>query len=477
MGPMNAVSYLVSRKSYNPVKCSVALFFGSLLAYANLIGLFWIQANVPQASSVKAVDWTVSTLVVLTTMAVAALGAISFFGVQLHSLTQLTTTITRFAENRILDELTSTGLSIRTILNQLLAYHLKRASIIALPASFAWMAISQSRDVVPMTLLYVMVMASIGFICLCMTCWKVATGRTGRLFMIAPLVVLGGPPLLYFQFFKPELYSCLATAVYLVVASYYLSLKALEARGEFQGVAYRIRQALSLKRKKSLSSENAIVARQEAIGKEWGDLVSYVVSGLAMLCALGLSWVENSPVPIFVVLLLAGFVACLRAASKLSQSLTGEVEDSTLEILRTTPLGSERFLNGWLELTVRPLQLEVAFLCVTALAFSLTTDPRSLANGSLVFCIAVALALPHLGALFGASIAGQLKPRSEVAGQLSYTVLFVGLFAFPQMMAIASIDQPVWLCSLLTMGLFWVACWVLRAGATKSLNRVFLPRN
>jgi hypothetical protein len=86
------------------------------------------------------------------------------------------------------------------------------------------------------------------------------------------------------------------------------------------------------------------------------------------------------------------------------------------------------------------------------------------------------MAMPYLGALFGASIAGQLKSRSEVAAQLALVLLFCGLFTLPQVSMLMSLEEPVWIAVVLTGFTVWAAGWVLKAGATKSLDRVFLPR-
>ena len=77
---------------------------------------------------------------------------------------------------------------------------------------------------------------------------------------------------------------------------------------------------------------------------------------------------------------------------------------------------------------------------------------------------------------FGASIAGQLKSRSEVAGQLALVLLFGGLFTVPQVGMLLTFGEPVWIAVVLTGLVVWATGWVLKAGATKSLNRVFLPQ-
>jgi hypothetical protein len=467
---MNAVSYLVSRKATNPYKISAGLFSASILAGLNFQGALWLdQSN-------YGVGWVSSSLVLITGMAAWGLGIGTFIIGPFQYLSQLTGTIQRFSENRILAELTSTGLSTRTILNQLLAYYLKRVAIISIPSGLLWFLYLGQFELLGLAAVWVLTIGLLYLVAACLTCWRVAVGSRGMLLLIAPLVFLFGPPTILLQTVGDGPQVWMASFVFLMAASYMLSLRALDSRNDFQNTISKLRKALRLRRKSVHLSENAIVARQEAVGREWGDVFALAISVLALLLAMMFALTINAQWPVLNILLISGFIAASRCATKLSQSLTSELEGSTLELLRTTPLGSQRFLKGWLDLTLKPVFVELGVLCTAAFGFAITAFPESLVDGTFAYCIFLTIAMPYVGALFGASIAGQLKTRTEISGQLTLILFLCGVFTIPQASMLLVLDEPLWMHLLLTLGLAKMMCWLLKSGATKSLNRVFLPQ-
>lgn len=177
-------------------------------------------------------------------------------------------------------------------------------------------------------------------------------------------------------------------------------------------------------------------------------------------------------------LLLVTLVAfnCYRAASKMSQIVTEEVETSTLETIRSTPMGSEQFLHGWLVAVLRPM-LKDTTLLLLAISATLVVSGQGLLlfHGASVMAAALCLVLPIAGAYVGASIAGQSKTRSQIAGQLIISFGAFVITAVPQAMVSTTVfSLPFALSGLgvVTIGM----CWLMGAGAKKSLNRVFLPQ-
>ena len=471
---MNAVSYLVSRKSTNTSKISAGLFLGSLLIWTNYSFADWFkaQAFVTTNSTMNVISIIFMSLACLAVF--ASVVGVSV-GLPVRCATSLSGTLDSMIRNRVLDELTCTGLGSRQVFNELLRFQLKNLFLTMTPTLILWAFISGDPELAAgmgMCMVGLWAFLSAG---LCLQIWKLSVGRRGGLFLVAPVTFLFGPVFMLPALPGPPLVRVAGGLAYLFVMSYILAQRALESRGEFRGVTSRLRKVFALKRKQAQLSENAIVARQQAVGIEVGDIASVLIFSFFMLGAMVCGLDEGSAWPTLTVLLICGCFAAYRAASKLSQSLTQEMEGSTLEILRSTPLGSERFLDGWLTLTLRPLYRELGLYCTAAFAYTLTTFPQEIWQGSFVFVAVVTLALPLLGALFGASIAGQLKSRTEVAGQLSYTVVLVGFLSFPQIVAVGA-SGNVWVQAVLSAVSVYIACWLLRTGATKSLNRVFLPQ-
>ena len=468
---MNAVSFLISRKSSNP---SVALAGATLLAWANFRAFIWLDESYRQP--LGEFSWILGLVCGLTTFALAGLFVGVFIGAPLHHLSQMHGTIRRFAENRILDELTSTGLTARMIVNQVFFYYLKRLAILILPSACAWWFISGEVEFLALLLAAMAVIISTFSAVLCLTCWKVSAGRRGRLIMVVPSLLLFGPVFAFMEICGKSILSFSTALLYVFVVGYLLSVRGIQSRGRLQNLTSTFRRLTRLRQSRRTFSDNAIVARQEAVGREWGDLLSLSVSAFLLLLAMIVSAEMKAAWPLMNVLLLCGFGASWRAASKLSQSLTTELEGSTLEILRTTPLGARRFMDGWMDLTLKPLLGELCVLSVTCFGFIAFWFPAALSNGSFALCFIATMAMPYLGALFGASIAGQLKTRSELAGQLALVLLLCGFFSVPQVGMLVSLEEPVWLAAVLSLVMAWAAGWVLKAGATKSLNRVFLPQ-
>lgn len=174
-------------------------------------------------------------------------------------------------------------------------------------------------------------------------------------------------------------------------------------------------------------SENPIWAREMMRGMDSADLIARALTAFCFL--LTTAGVVSFGSPGLYVLLLGAVVALqgYRAAGKMSQIVTEEVEGSTLETVRSTPMGSERFMHGWLMAVLRPQMIDTAVL-LGAVAVSMV----GLGYGGMLFrssalmSVALCFLLPVAGAYIGASIAGQAQSRSQISGQL---LLSFGLFS------------------------------------------------
>jgi hypothetical protein len=478
---MDAITYLVSRKQISPYKISGILLLVAVAVWINFNALDYASSAWPELARGEFTDFVLTTVTVLTGLASFAVLAGIILALPLHSLSSICGTLRSWSENRILEELTSTGLTTRYLVDQLLLHHLRRWAIISLPALLFGAFCTEGYGGLVADggwLVYLGAVLGIYMTGFCVTAWRVSAGRRGWLFLAVPVTILAGAPSIVMSTVSPlEPSNWIFTSVFVIVAGRFLAIRALDNQASFSNISFKFRRSFSIRRSNHQPlSENPIVARQEMAGREFGDLMALVGMAVVLLWAYFEAFVNTSPVPVYVALLSVGFVAAWRAASRLSQSLTQELEGSTLETIRSTPMGSERFLNGWLQIAVGPLAKEVAlFVLLSFPSVLMVQGVSGLTNGHFVHCVLLTLAAPYLGGLFGASIAGQCKPRHEVSGQITATVMLCGLLSAPQMAILLS-EESSWISIVPTLIFLRLASWVLKAGANKSLNRVFLPQ-
>lgn len=480
---MDAVSFLVSRGHKSAGRLSLYSLLSLLALWLYYLG----------GSTVVALDseffnchWLGSLIVglggiIFGTLVCAVLTGATL-GVPAYQWSQLNGTLRSWSENRILDEMTSTGLTERRLVNALLRYHLGRWLAISMPTVVALTLYSTSgsiQDTLLVSLAYVgscAVLFSAGFFA---SCWTVAAGPRGQLFSVLALV----PQVILGAAFVWSSSIDAAVALFVVptlsiVYSYFSGLWALNNRANLSDQLYKLRNLISLKLgRRAATSENPIVAREQMRGQGLGN----ILASLRTLALLGFGLVflftDRNSTPLILLVLVNGFIYAYRAADRLAQSLTAELESSTLETLRTTPMGSQRFLEGWLQTAVRPLVVEYLVLSMAAAPFITLYATEHLAGPSFLFCLSLGAASIYLGGLFGASIAGQLKPRQEVAGQIS-TILAVGaVTTFIEVSVFFNSSRGALLAQAVGTALVFVFFgWVLKAGAHRSLNRVFLPQ-
>ena len=474
---MDAVTYLISRKSKSAYRLSGLFLIASVILVANLSFLEWTKLHFAQtlSSGLPSLAYSILSFIIYCAC-FAAIGSV-FIALPCQQFLALSGTLRTWAENRILDEFTATGLSHRYLLNHLLKYYLKRWLVLSVPtAVFASLVMAPGDPDLPVYLLsYYGLTCSIFLAMTCTACWTIASGKHGSAFMLVPFLALVGPVVGLFAGFGLSFWVFTISTIYVGLLSYALSIRALESQASFEEISLHVQSKLELKKKGSkASSENPIVARQQMRGLEMDDLMTSLAFVSILLYTLYRAQLSGEFETVFAVILLAGLAAAWRAAGKLSQSLTAEMESSTLETIRSTPMGSDSFLQGWLQLTLKPLIAEIALLVALTLPFVIHGKPQALSG--FLFIVVIAMSAPFLGALFGASIAGQCRPRNEVSGQISTTVILFSILGLPQVFITLHSYESAWFPILFTLIAIYGACWVLRAGARKSLNRVFLPQ-
>ena len=476
---MDAVTYLISRKSKSAYRLSGLFLIASIIIWANHNALAWAKLQFAETLGSGIPLMAYSAVNFLTYLACFAVIGGVLLALPCQQMFALTGTLRNWSENRILDEFTSTGLSYRYLLNHLLKYYMTRWLILSIP-TFLFLGVAAAGfDVrVPhVALLYYTTMSVLFLSVTCSACWNIALEKHSSAFVLVPFLVLVGPLFLLFALFGANFWLlALVSTLYVGLMSYVLSLQALEKQAILEEVTLKVRSRLDFKQGRKASSENPIVARQEMRGDRF-ETGAIVLGSLALLTSsLYHSHQTSEFQQTFAVLVLVGLIAAWRAAAKLSQSLTGEMESSTLETIRSTPMGSEIFLQGWLQVTLRPLMAEMAVMVALILPLLVLKNPQALYDGSFLFIVIIAMSAPLLGALFGASIAGQCRPRNEVSGQISTTVILFSVLGLPQIFITLASYNNHWFSVLFTLLLVYGACWALKAGARKSLNRVFLPQ-
>jgi len=405
-----------------------------------------------------------------------------------YYLGTLCTTLRSWKENRILEELTCTGLTNNQIVDQMLAHTLKRWFLLNYPAAVAgsllFLTYGHREAVTTLAVFYPLFTVALLLGGFSIYCWKIAGGSKGGLIAVLPAILVAAVPLgvneALVNVSGPTLQSAgrILLLLYVIVVSHKLARLALSSGDSIGDALARVSRMFVVKRSPgSVLPENAITARQEMVGRSFTDLFSLLSLTAFSLLGLWAALTTGTSYPLYAFLLFGGFLSAGRAAGIMSQIVTEEREQKNLETLRTTPLGSGRFLNGWLRVVLQPMLTEIGVFTGLLLPMIVALEgPRSLTSGHFFLCAGTAVALPLLGALFGASIAAQCKPRQEVNGQVNLTLLLCFLFTAPQISVILALDN-CWVPLFLSAPFLWLLCWLFRAGAEKSLNRVFLPQN
>ena len=478
---MNAIEYLIGRAWPKARKVSGGLLLGLLVSWMNFKLVAFVPSVFPQLFSNGPVSFLFGILsLVAGLVAFATILGVSAL-VPIFVIYRCTSQLRSWLRQRVVEELVCAGMPPAKLLDGTFTFALRWWAIATAPTVLVSCLLVP--DVAALLwpwgfLAYIVTAFTLGYLGLFATTWNgLHSGKLKAPVVLAGAVVLGGP-LLILAAAGVNGTTLLICGLYLTVTSRAASIYALGNSDQLNALDHRFRRAFRTRTPEIRTelSENPILAREAMRGADSSDVfyrgTVAVGFGLCAICTLYFQGAATFG------LLMAGVVTfnCYRAASKMSQVVTEEVETSTLETIRSTPMGSEQFLNGWLVAVLRPMLRETLWL-LSAVAVTLLVAGQGplLFHGASIMAASLCLVLPVTGAYVGASIAGQSKSRSQISGQL---ILSFGLFvitAVPQaMVSTAVFSLPF---ALLGLGLMTAAmCWLMGAGAKKSLNRVFLPQ-
>ncbi len=481
---MDAIHFLMGRRWKPAKKVSLLVFAGLLLSWLNLGFANGVDPYFQGTPVVEGL-WNIFQALAYTAVGAAYLGGLVV--IPLFVIYKLTNLLKGWIQQRAVEEMLCTGLTARRVLDQMFWYGFRWWLIAATPALLLMTVLSEAYTE-PVVLgfgsvLYLGFGLVLSWLALYGTAWN--PQATGKLPFLGSVIVVIGLPCLTLCMtinevspgYEPWLF--MLAGLYTTLAARFAAIYALENREALQQFSSRVRRTMRRARpatRPTQLSENPVLAREQMRGESSTGIMTLLVLVATYLLCLAVV-IDTQKVEIFMFLLFpALFVFSFRAAATMSQIVTVERENSTLETIRTTPMGSEEFLRGWLTIVVRHAWKHIGALLVLTVPLVLWTRQFELLfNPGFLVAMVVCFALPYLCALVGASIAGQAKPRDEISGQLLLSVGALVMFGAPQMAVSASVSNLA-----LALGpnlvLLALVCWVLKAGAMKSLNRVFLPQ-
>lgn len=478
---MNAIEYLIGRAWPKAWKVGGALLLGLFVSWMNFKIVTFIPGFFPHALESNLATFAVGCLSLIAGLvAFATLLGVSTL-VPIFVIYRCTNLLRSWIRQRVVEELLCAGMPPAKLLDGTFFFALRWWAIATAPTMLAGCLLVPDVAILlwPQGFIaYGLAALAMGYLSLFVTTWSGLSGGKLRAPMALAGAVVLGVPFLALMVTGMNASTLLFCGLYLTLSARQASIYALENSEQLTGLDHRFRRAFQrpVPERTTSFSENPILAREAMRGADSSDLFArgIVLVGF-LLSAIG---AVSLKAPGMFAVLLVGLVSfnCYRAASKMSQIVTEEVETSTLETIRSTPMGSEQFLNGWLIAVLRPMLKDTAGLLL-AITTTLLVSGQGLflLHGASVMAAALCFALPIAGAYVGASIAGQSKTRSQIAGQL---ILSFGAFvitAVPQAMVsttVFSLPFALGGFGMVTFGL----CWLMSAGAKKSLNRVFLPQ-
>ena len=486
---MDALQFLIRRKWPSAQKVSLVLLAATVLTWLGILITRKLPLDDLIASPYGAfyfMIWMAVGLLVLGTfVTVLAL-------VPLYAFHRVSGTLQSWIRQRAVEEILCTGMTARNILDALGLFGLRWWMIASLPSIILGLFLfPELRDGALLGFLAAGTLAGVTFVCFCLSLqtWSVFPGGRALLPALVPLTVLpvvGMASLCGFSVAVAMADQCdlfalafIGSSLVTVFVARWLAIYGLENWESLGRVDSKTRRAIRRRLSSSTRltlSENPICAREAMRGLDAGQLAVRLGTFVGFLLA---SFVAFAPDGGWALVVLLGIVVLLnsyRGAQAMSQVVTQETESSTLEAVRSTPMGSEQFLYGWLRIVVWPQWRDHTLLMLSCVVVAVAAGRvERLFDPFVVFVIAAAYALPLVAAYVGASIAGQSKSRSEISGQLVAAFVAIGILGGPQSVArMHLVSAPSALGALTLMTAF--ACWVLDAGAKKSLNRVFLPQ-
>ena len=401
--------------------------------------------------------------------------------VPIYSFYRVSSTLQSWIRQRVVEEMLGTGMTGRGILDSLAWYGTRWWLMASLPGALASIALFPELrgPWLPAAIAgYLLMGAAIAYLWLGMVAWSSYPGGKAATTLVGPVVVLQLLPAAVVSELGLNPISLLAASLYMIFMGRLVAIYGLEnweSLGQFDNKARRfIRRKMGARASKL--SENPIAARESMRGMDAADLsIKLLTLGGFLLATVAALTTEGYWVFAFLMVPVV-LINSYMGAVEMSQMVTQETECSTLETVRSTPITSDDFLKGWLRAVVVPRWRDHALLLLgVSVVMILMGDGAHLGKGLVIAGACLSLVLPLAGAYIGASIAGQAKTRGQISGQLLMSLGAVALIGAPQVMASAqlvSLPASLGVLAVVTAAF----CWVLDAGAKKSLNRVFLPQ-
>lgn len=392
---------------------------------------------------------------------------------------------------RLLDEFTSTSLNERYLVKRVFLYHWKNFMLTSGPMALSIVLFTATMEPGAwyMLALYLLGITALIAGAIGRAAWEIAGGWKGFLVLLLGVSAASAPWLCIALVEAATLwpphgrnhfsYTLLCYLGFLTWMGLRAARTALERRTDFDNFLHSWSQKFALKRRGgSPTSDNAVVAREQMLGSKWSSLATFAFLGLVGgMCFLGSLSERSLDGVVWGVFLLAIF-SFGQASIRLSQVLNDEHQRSTLETLRSTPFGSDRFLHGWLKVAIPPLLLQNLFLATPAfLAIGAIQDLHSKSIYALVCAWIVALLAPIGGGLVGLSIAAQIQPTTALRQQLGVCYLALGGVMIVELGWLIYGPGNAFVAIAFNLVSSCLVAATLLAGSRRSLARFFLPQD
>lgn len=484
-GNMDAITYLIKRNWISTKKVGGLLLAGTVISWVNFHASTAVPKLFPvfEASSALAMIWGLFAMVAGLAAGATLLGVLVY--APLYTIYRLTNTLHTWYRQRIVEEMLCSGLSGRFILARMVGFGVRWWLQTTGPSFLASLVLWKgfgldAKGFLTLGVAYLTTGAVITFLALYATTWSGLSNGTVKAPLLASLLVVQGVPALGLMLFGVTAVTLLVASVYIIVTSRYAAIFALENSAGLRQWDARLRRQFQA-RFRSLSgskklSENPIEARETMRGQDSSDVIARLITFVGFLFAATSAILTHACWPFIFLVVPVVFLNSYRAAGKMSQIITEEIENVTLETIRSTPMTSETFLTGWATSVLKTQWRDFAILIAAIVPVVVYIgEGRNLLNPIVIVVIFTGAVLPAFGTFLGASIAGQGKPRDQISGQLLVAGGALTFLGVPQAMAAThSMNLPVGLLS--TAITTASVCWLLNAGAKKSLNRVFQPQ-
>lgn len=481
---MDALAYLIQRKSPPARKCALVLLAAAVLGWINLKLCLLVPVWFPTLHQHGLLNLLWGSLLMMTSaVAVGAYVGATVLA-PLFAFGRSAQTLQSWVRQRALEEMLCAGMSGRQVADGLVRHSLRWWAVVAAPVSLAALPLYPDvlsgvgfRDAAWAVLFGLLGWLSLGYLALTVASWGSFRGGHIKTPLLGALALLAAGPALALMAPVGGKIVALLAFLYVIAVGRGLLIHALENWDRLAAFDLRMRRMMRFKGwGGGPISENPIVAREAFRGTNAGELIFRGLTfGGFVFCSLVAS-LSHAPWIFLFLLFPVVLTSSYRAASRMSQVVTEEVESSTLETIRSTPISSEIFLNGWLRAVVGRQWRDLSALLLGVVAVTaLNGNASMLYNGMVPLGFFLCAVLPLCGAYLGASIAGQAKKRAQISGQLMASCVAMTVVGAPQVVVSAQlVYPPVTLVALaiLTGGV----CWLLDSGARKSLNRTFLPQ-